>query len=172
MTWKRPATALAIALTAALAIPAMALATAPTTTPTVAPPVSFAAGTLCDDAILFENVTVKGHDSLFAPGPHGDQRFLGRGFGSSIVTDLDSGNTLSFKGGVRITAVFAPDGSYRVDGSGTDILAWYFPGDDSELGSGIFHVTGHITEWYAADGTFIRATASGASVNVCDALAD
>lgn len=160
-----------LVLGACLAIPATTLATAPSTSPTVTSPISFAAGTLCHDEILFENLALNSRDSLFAPGPDGAQRLLQRGFGASRVTDEDSGNALEFKGGYAISIVFAADGTVRVDAAGTDILAWYFAGDDSELGAGIFHVTGRVTEWYASDGSFLRAAFSGTSTNVCDVLA-
>lgn len=37
---------------------------------------------------------------------------------------------------------------------------------------GLHHVQGHGTEWYAADGTLIRAIARGHVVDVCEALSD
>jgi hypothetical protein len=172
MTRHVPRTAVVVlTLMAALAVPAATLATAPSTSPTVTYPIPFAAGTLCEHAILFENLEINARDSLFAPGPSGRQRLLQRGFGASRVTDQDSGNSMEFKGGFAISVVFAADGTIRVDAAGTDVLAWYFAGDDSELGPGIFHVTGHVTEWYASDGSFLRAAYSGTSVNVCNALA-
>jgi hypothetical protein len=124
----------------------------------------------CENSVDFRNTTLKGNESLFDPKHNGSQVWMTRGMGVSVVTDLVTGATYTFKGGYRFTVTWAPDGSYRVDGQGTDIIAWYFPGDDSDLGPGLWDIDGHLTEWYAADDSFLRATFSGAATDVCAAL--
>jgi len=101
---------------------------------------------------------------------HGSSRFMVRGMGVSRVTNLATGLVHNFQGGGRLTFVFAADGSMRVDGSGTDIIAWYFVGDDADVGPGVFDINGRLSEWYAPDGSFIRATFDGTATNLCDLL--
>ena len=52
------------------------------------------------------------------------------------------------------------------------IFAWYLPGDDSDLGAGLFLVHGRIQEFYDTEGSFVRATFSGTAIDVCEALGD
>ena len=144
-----------------------AFAAPPQHQPTVAPPIEFVAGEVCTDAIKFENTALRGKDTAFAPSPDGSERVLSRGYGASVVTDLATGATYSFRGGVQLTFVFAADGSTRVDAHGRDFIAWYYEGDDSELGPGLYQVSGTATEWYAADGSFIRATYTGVVTDLC-----
>jgi len=151
----------------AFAVPT-AMAGAPESSPAIDSPLTL--DEVCTNPIHFANPKLKAKDSLFDAGRDGSQRLLTRGMGVSLVTDLVTGATYSFKGGFRLAFTFEADGSVRVDGSGTDILAWYFPGDDSELGPGLFDVNGHVTEWYAPDGSFIRATFHGKAIDVCAAL--
>jgi hypothetical protein len=169
--WRRTAAIAATVLALSMVAVPTAFAAPPQHSPSVAPPIEFAAGELCSDPIRFENTALRGKDTVFAPSPDGSERVLSRGYGASVVTDLETGATYSFQGGVQFTFVFSADGSTRVDARGRDFIAWYFPGDDSELGPGAFQVNGHLTEWYATDGTFIRATYSGKATNLCEALA-
>lgn len=149
-----------------LAAPAV-LAAPPEHSPIFAPPVSFAEGEVCVDAILFENLTLRGKDTAFAPAPDGDARFVSRGSGVSRVTNLATGQTYMIQGGVRFAISFVADGSVRVDARGKDFILWYYEGDDSELSPGLYQVSGTATEWYAADGTFIRATYTGVATDLC-----
>jgi hypothetical protein len=121
--------------------------------------------------MLIESPILRARDSLFDESASGSIRFLSRGFATQIVTNVANGNSLSFQGGYRVTSLVAADGSLRVDASGTGFVAWYLEGDNSELGPGLFHVSGHVTEWYDSDGTLIRATFRGTATNLCEALA-
>ena len=75
-----------------------------------------------------------------------------------------------FKSGYRISIVFEADGTIEVDGTG-GLFAFYFEGDVSDLGPGLHSVSGHAHESYAADGTFLSATFSGHSTNLCETMA-
>ena len=149
-----------------------ALAAKPVTGPSPNNPYAFAAGEMCTNAVVFENTTLKARDSVFAVSKSGSQRILTRGMGVSRVVDQVTGATYHMKGGFGFRVTIAADGSVRVDGHGTDIIAWYYPGDDSDLGPGLFDINGSITEWYAPDGTFIKATAKGSATDICAALGD
>jgi hypothetical protein len=162
--------ALVIAALAAVAIPATVLAAPPEHSPVVPAAVVFAPGDICDDGIVLSNPGLKALDTAFAPHPDGSVRFGERGRTPSLATDTTNGNTIFARGGSSITITVAPDGSMVADARGL-VFAWYLPGDDSELGAGLFLVNGHAQERYAADGTFLSATFDGRATDVCAALA-
>ncbi|HEX5828048.1 MAG TPA: hypothetical protein VFY23_11035 [Candidatus Limnocylindrales bacterium] len=149
----------------------VAQAAKPDRSPAVDEPIEFATGEVCAHAIRFENTVLRSSDTLFGPAPDGSQRLLGTGMAVSEVVDLVTLATYRMRGGFQFTYMFEPDGSIRVDGQGTGIIAWYYPGDNSELGPGLWDVDGRVTEWYAPDGTFIRASMSGGATDICGALA-
>ena len=169
--WRLTTPLVAGLLLAALAT-SSALAGKPATGPSPNNSYAFAAGEMCTNAVVFENTTLKARDSAFGVSPSGTQRILSRGMGVSRVVDQATGATYHMKGGFGFRVTIAADGSVRVDGHGTDIIAWYYPGDDSELGPGLFDINGYITEWYAPDGTFLKATSRGSATDICAALGD
>ena len=126
---------------------------------------------VCDFPVRLEKVREKFKDMLFGTSPDGSQRILSRGFFDGRATNVDSGEFLTSTGGGRATFTFEADGSVRVDISGAILFAWYLPGDDVNIEPGLYHVQGHVTEWYAPDGTLIRAVVRGHAVDVCEALA-
>jgi hypothetical protein len=163
--------ALIAALTLAVAAPA-ALAGKPVTGPSANFPYAFPAGAPCTNAVVFENTSINSRDSAFDPARDGSWRLLTRGSAVSQAVDQETGAVYAMRGGYRFQVTFAADGSFRVDGAGTDIIAWYFPGDDSDLPPGLWDVDGRITEWYAADGSFLKATFDGHATDICAALED
>jgi hypothetical protein len=162
--------ALGLAAVGAAMLPAAVLAAPPQHSPTDVPPTVLDAGAPCQDAMRFENLELNGKDTTFAPAPNGSQRLLSRGSGVSRVTDLDNGHMYDFRGGSRILITIDADGSVRADASGRDYIAFYLPGDDSTVGPGLFQMSGHLTEWYAPDGSFLRAEFHGTAVNLCELL--
>jgi hypothetical protein len=163
--------ALIAALTLLVAAPA-ALAGKPVTGPSANFPYAFPAGAPCTNPVVFENTSINSRDSAFDPARDGSWRLLTRGSAVSRAVDQITGAVYWMRGGYRFLATFAPDGSFRVDADGTDIIAWYYPGDDSELGPGLWDTDGHVTEWYDPNGAFIKATFSGHATNICAALED
>jgi hypothetical protein len=159
-------------LVVALALAPAALADKPVTGPSGNFPYAFPAGAPCANAVVFENTSINARDSAFDPSRDGSSRLLTRGSAVSRAVDQETGAVYSMRGGYSITTRVAADGSIRVDAAGTDILAWYFPGDDSELGPGMWDTNGHVTEWYAPDGSFIKATFKGHATDICAALED
>ena len=166
----RSARALGSALIAAVLLPGAVLAAPPSHYPSPNDPLVFDAGTVCEDAVLFENTTLRAKNTDFAPGSDGAQRLLTRGSGVSRVTNLDSGATYTFQGGVRVQITIGADGSLRFDGTGKLYIAWYYPGDASVVGPGLFQMSGRLTEWYAPDGTYIGNAFSGRTVDLCAAV--
>ena len=157
-------------LVAVLAVAPAALAGKPVTGPSPNFPYAFPAGAPCTNAVVFENTSINSKDSAFDPARDGSWRLLTRGSAVSQVVDQETGAVYSMRGGFHFQVTFAPDDSFRVDGAGTDIIAWYFPGDDSDLPPGLWDVDGRITEWYAPDGSFIKATFDGHATDICAAL--
>ena len=168
--WTRAIRAIGIGVVAAVALPAAVLAAPPVHTPAEDVVIVFAPGDICDDGIVLTNPGFKAHDTAFAPHPDGSVRFSDRGRTPSLATDTTTGKTLFRRGGSSIVITTAGDGSIVADATGL-IFAWYLPGDDSELGAGLFLVNGHAQERYAPDGTFLSATFDGRATNVCEALA-
>lgn len=165
----RVARGLALAAAAALMVPAGVLAVPPEHSPTVPVDVELPAGDVCEHAVVLSNPTYRLHDTAYAPLPDGSTRFFSRGMASSRATDVQTGATVDSRGGSALVFRFAADGSIAVQGTGL-IFAWYVPGDDSDLGPGLWLVNGRVTETYGPDGTFIRATFSGHALDVCAAL--
>ena len=118
----------------------------------------------------FENTSINARDTVFDPARDGSFRILSRGSAVSRAVDQETGAVYPHARRLSFITTFAADGSVRVDATGTDIIAWYFPGDDSELGPGMWDINGHVTEWYAPDGSFIKATFSGHATDICAAL--
>lgn len=167
---RRMAAVVTAVLTLSMIAAPSALAAPPEHAMTVSTPIEFPAGDVCDDAVRFENTTLRGKDTVFAPAPSGRQRIVSRGSGVSLVTNLETGATYEFRGGVQITFTFAADGSLRADAHGSDFIAWYYEGDQSDLDPGLYQVSGHLTEWYDPQGALTGATYSGRVTNLCEAV--
>jgi len=159
-------------LVVALALAPAALAGKPATGPAANFPYTFLAGAPCANAVVFENTSINARDTVFDPARDGSFRILSRGSAVSRAVDQVTGAVYPMRGGYSFITTFAADGSVRVDATGTDIIAWYFPGDDSVLPPGLWDIDGRITEWYAPDGSFIKATFNGHATDICAALED
>jgi hypothetical protein len=167
----RRISALILAATSVLILGgAPALAAPPLHEPLDLPPLEFAAGDICDFPILLETTGGNIRQTTFAATKDGSVRVLQRGFAMSEVTNLASGESLTFGGGSRITIMFRADGSVEAWGSGK-LFAFYFAGDVGDLGPGVHSVTGRVTERYGTDGSLTDATFSGRAENLCDVLA-
>ena len=70
----------------------------------------------------------------------------------------------------RSLHTIAGDGSLRADATGRDFISFYLPGEPSVLGAGLFQLSGHVTEWYAPDGSYLGNAFSGTAVNLCNAV--
>jgi hypothetical protein len=86
------------------------------------------------------------------------------------VTNLDEpSNRRIVSGPYVFTLLERPDGSIRADLVGTGI-GFYFAGDPTDLGQGLWALRGHATEWYDADGNLVNARFRGHSADLCAAL--
>ena len=135
-----------------------------------APTLEFAAGEVCDFPVSVEALDAD-KVTIFAPGPDGTVRIHSSGIGRNRIANLTTGASSTYQGGFSVNIRIEADGSIVFDGSG-DLTAFYFPGDNSELGPGLFEVHGHLVERYAPDGSLIAATYSGQARNLCDVVAD
>jgi hypothetical protein len=169
-TWSRAIRAIGIGVLAAVALPGAVLAAPPVRTPAEAVDTVLAPGEVCEDGIVLSNPGFRAWDWTFAAHRDGSVRFKEAGRAPSLATDTTTGKSIFRRGGSTITFTVAADGSLVADATGLN-FAWYLPGDDSELGAGLFLVDGHAQEHYAADGTFLYATFDGHATDVCAALA-
>jgi hypothetical protein len=165
------ARAAVIAVMALIVAAPAALAAPPQHAPAEPPDLVLPGGDFCEHDIVLSSVSNGLRDTAFAPLPDGTERVIERGVAATSATDATTGAVLDTKGGSSLTFRFAADGSLVVVGTGW-IFAWYLPGDDSDLGAGLFLVHGRITETYDSEGTFVNATFTGTSIDVCEALGD
>ena len=163
--------AIGMAAVIAIVLPATAIAAPPEHSPAVLIDLPLGPGDACDFAVDITNPDYRMRDTAFAPHKNGSQRFTERGFNVIRGTNPDNGKMLELRGGAAFTFAFAADGALEVDGRGL-FFAWYLPGDDSDLGPGLWLVRGHGQEVYDADGNFVRATFSGMAIDACAALGD
>src|SRR5688500_2209435 len=69
----------------------------------VSPPLEFGAGEMCDFPLLIETTSEHSKVTTFGPGPDGSQRIVTRGVATNLATNLDTGETLTGRGGYRIS---------------------------------------------------------------------
>jgi hypothetical protein len=162
--------AVIVSLALLVAAPA-ALAAPPQHSPAEPPDLVLPGGDFCEHDVVLSTSSHGLRDTAFAPLPDGTERVIERAVAATRATDATTGAFLDTKGGSSLVFRFAADGSLVVAGTGW-IFAWYLPGDDSDLGAGLFLVHGRITETYDSAGTFVNATFSGTSIDVCEALGD
>ena len=160
-----------LAAAVALLLPAAALAAPPQHAPAEPPDLVLPGGDFCEHDVVLSTPTHRLHDTAFAPLPDGTARFVERGMAATRATDVTTGAVLDTKGGSSLVFRFAADGSLVVAGTGW-IFVWYLPGDDSDVGPGLFLVHGRATETYDTEGTFVKATFTGTAMDVCEALGD
>jgi hypothetical protein len=165
------ARAAVIASLALLVAAPAALAAPPQHAPAEPPDLVLPGGDFCEHDIVLSTASHGLRDTAFAPLPDGTERVIERGVASTSATDATTGAVLDTKGGSSLVFRFAADGSLVVAGTGW-IFVWYLPGDDSDLGPGLFLVHGRATETYDTEGAFVNATFTGTAIDVCEALGD
>ena len=160
-----------LAAAVALLLPAAALAAPPQHAPAELADLVLPGGEFCEHDVVLSTPTHRLHDTAFAPLPDGTERVIERGMAATRATDATTGAFLDTKGGSSLTLRYAADGSLGVTGSGW-FFVWYLPGDDSDLGPGVFLTQGRVQETYDSTGTFVSATFRGKAIDVCAALGD
>ena len=135
------------------------------------PPIDLAAGAPCDFAVTLTSEVDTGKTSVWEH-EDGTLRILTRGYASGTATNVEDGLTYTHAGGYRVDVVVQPDGSVEVSASG-NLFAWYFEGEPVVgLSDGVFAISGHGSESYAADGSLLGARFFGGNaVDLCEALA-
>jgi hypothetical protein len=125
----------------------------------------------CEFPVLGEDSFARFQILTFAEDADGNVRsdveqvFRGR------LTNEDTGASIPYVLAGRGAFRFWADGRTSLLGSGTT-LAWYDAESAaaSQLGQGIFIVSGRIMDQYDAEATLVAATARGHIVDVCAAL--
>jgi len=124
----------AMALPALAAKPERAFLEAP-------PPTDYAAGELCSYAVRVEFPINNEYGITFAPQNDGSQRMIVTGRLVAMVTNLETGESITLNASGPGTFWFAPDGTLAIDGGGHWLL-YLYPTDVG--GPGIFYTSGPI----------------------------
>jgi hypothetical protein len=153
----------------ALLLPGAAVAAPPEHAPAETVPFTLPGGDFCAHDVTLSNPAFKAKDTFYGPLPDGTARIRSRGMTASQATDETTGASVFRRGGSSITYAFAADGSLVATATGL-FFAWYLPGDDSDLGPGLWLVNGRAREVYDSEGNFVSATFTGTAIDVCEAL--
>jgi hypothetical protein len=126
---------------------------------------------ICDFPVLGEDSVARFQILTFAEDADGNVRSDIEQIFRGTLTNEDTGASMGYVLAGRGAFRFWADGRTSLAGSGTT-LAWYDAASAaaSQLGQGIFLISGRITEQYDADGNLVAATARGRIVDVCAAL--
>jgi len=157
---------LAIALLACTAIPAVAVA--PDRSKLGPLNVDFEAGLVCDFAVRWDFVA-GGNEFIYPVTPDGDQviRQVGA-ISHATITNLDTGRSVTVRGGARLEYVFHADGTVDVTARGI-VAAAYFAGDG--VGPSMFLFRGNLRDRADATFTLTAHEFRGNATDLCAALA-
>jgi hypothetical protein len=125
----------------------------------------------CEFPVLVEDSFARFQILTFGEDADGNVRSDIQATFRGTLTNEDTGASMPYVLAGRAALRFWADGRTSTAGSGTG-LAWYDAASAaaSQLGQGIFLVSGRVTEQYDADGNLVDATARGRIVDVCAAL--
>jgi hypothetical protein len=121
----------------------------------------------CEFPVLIEIVShqkVQGSE-----GPDGSEVLHITGYSAAVVTNLDSGEKLSYSISGPGTLVLYPDGSFTIDASGQNLL-WTTVANSAEGVPQIAYTNGHVQVSVDATGYTSRYELTGTSTDVCDIL--
>ena len=169
-TATRVARVLSIAALLVALVPGAAVAAPPEHESPEVVELTLPGGDFCAHDVVLSNPSYRLRDTFYGPLPDGTLRIRERGMAASQATDAITGDSVFRHGGSSLTFAFAADGSLVATATGL-FFAWYLPGDDSELGPGVFLANGRGSEVYDAEGNFVSATFRGTAIDVCEALA-
>src|SRR4029079_1080372 len=147
MTFRQSAPVVRLALVAAaasaLAIASPAAAAGPVHTKIEDFTLVFPAGLACDFPVEWAITTNGNNQLVFAPRKNGDQVTRQTGTNITTATNLDTGASVSLRGGFRLDIVAHADGNLTIEGRGA-IISALFPTDVG--GPGMFWFRGHLTD--------------------------
>jgi hypothetical protein len=157
-----PTIALAVLLLAA----APAAAAAPERSKLTAYSVDFPAGLICDFAVNWDFAGT-GNLLIFPVTAAGDQVVRQVGLSTGTITNVDTGASVTIRGGIRQDLVFHADGT--IDGimSG-HVLAGYYPTDVG--GPAMWLFRGHLHDEIDATFTATAHSFQGNATDLCAAL--
>ncbi|HYH92213.1 MAG TPA: hypothetical protein VD763_03555 [Candidatus Saccharimonadales bacterium] len=128
--------------------------------------VDFAAGQSCAFATRWD-FPAGGNELTFPVRENGDQLVRQISSAPLTVTNLESGESITLRGGGRIDQLFHADGSLDLFARGTLYIA-LFPEDEG--GPGMYQYRGHYEVDIAADFTFTNVRFKGHVTDICAAL--
>jgi hypothetical protein len=159
--------ALASVLVASLVAPAAAAR--PTREPYPFPEegILLPAGDVCDFEVLLEAVVNQEYLIVFPADEEGRQRSIVSGRLVERVTNVATGESLTYN--VSGPGIFwaNPDGTTDMQMHGRNML-WFFKGE--RHGPGLYVTTGLVRQTLEADGTIPNAEIRGRMIDVCAAL--
>lgn len=135
--------ALLAAIVGALAIASPAAAAGPEHTKTGDVTIVFPAGLSCDFPVEWVSTANGNNQLVFEPRRNGDQVTRTTGTNITTATNLDTGASVSLRGGFRLDIVAHADGTVTIEGRGA-IIGALFPTDAG--GPGMFWFRGHLTD--------------------------
>ena len=125
----------------------------------------------CDFSVLGADTFAHAHILTYSADADGTVRLNIQQIFRGTLTNAESGASIPYVLAGHATLQLFADGRSLLLGNGTG-LTWYGAGDvaASQLGQGIFLVSGSTSERYDADGNLVSASAHGRIVDVCAAL--
>jgi hypothetical protein len=130
--------------------------------------VEFPAGVVCPEFAVRWSFGEGGNSLVFPARSNGDQLTRQVGLISSVtVTNLDTGRSVTIRGGGQLSFLGHSDGTLEVFGNGT-VIAGYFPTDVG--GPSMWLFRGHLHDTVDATFTATKHTFVGSATNLCAAV--
>jgi hypothetical protein len=141
---------------------ATAAAAGPDHSKVSASPVTFPAGTVCPFTVTWDPEDSIGNLLVFPVDANGDQVVRATGHGATVVTNDETGTSITVRGGFRQDLIFHADGTIDARINGTILAAygvpdfggpsmWWFKGHLHDTIDATFTATGHAFVGNATD---------------------
>jgi hypothetical protein len=157
-----------VALAALAAMVSTATAAAPDHSKVSASPATFPAGSVCPFTVTWDvNESNVNNQLVFPVKTNGDQVVRITGHDETVVTNADTGASITLRGGFREDLIFHADGTIDVRINGTILAAYGVPDFG---GPSMWWFKGHLHD--TADATFTGTshTFVGNATDLCAAL--
>jgi len=161
------ASAFVVAIAVLGAVVSTASAAGPDHSKVMGSPATFPAGTVCPFAVTWDINPSNVNALVFPVDANGDQVVRINGHDSTVVTNTDSGASITLKGGFREDLIFHADGTIDVRINGTILAAYGIPDFG---GPSMWWFKGHLHDTADANFTGTSHTFVGNATDLCAAL--
>jgi hypothetical protein len=161
------ATSFVVAFAALGAMVSTATAAAPDHFKVSASPVEFPAGTVCPFTVTWDPDDSRQNLIVFPVDANGDQVVRATGQGVTVVTNAESGKSISVRGGFRQDLIFHADGTIDARINGTILAAYGVPDFG---GPSMWWFKGHLHDTLDATFTGTSHAFAGNATDLCAAL--